>query len=134
MDDIFVGRLMSSSLHTVPPDTLVEDAAELMLTHEVGSVIVVDNANQLSGILTTTDYVKIVAASHPTAESTVSAHMTTDVVTATAQDPIRDVADAMIEHGFHHVPVVSDTDGVIGIVTTSDLTAYLSHVQTPSPS
>ena len=40
----------------------------------------------------------------------------------------------MIEGGFHHVPVVSDSDGVIGMITTSDLTAYLSHVQTPSPS
>ena len=134
MDDIFVGRLMSSDLHTVAPDTLVEDAAELLLTHEIGSVVVVDEDNQLRGILTSTDYVRIVAETHPTAETPVSAYMTTDIVTATAQDPIRDVADAMVEHGFHHVPVVSDTDGVIGMITTSDLTAYLSHVQTPSPS
>jgi len=40
----------------------------------------------------------------------------------------------MIERGFHHVPVVDDEEGVIGIITTTDITAYVSNVQTPSPS
>lgn len=134
MDDIFVGRLMSSDIHTVSPETLVEDAAQVMLGNDIGSVIVVDGNNELEGILTTTDFVDIVAKSQPKAETTVARYMSTGIVTATAQDPIRDVADAMVEHGFHHVPVVSDEDGVIGIITSSDLAAYLSHVQTPSPS
>lgn len=133
MDDIFVGQLMSTNLRTVTPDTLVEDAAGVMLDNEIGSVIVVNEDNQLAGILTTTDFVGIVAKSQPKAETPVSEYMSTDVVTATAQDAIRDVADAMVEHGFHHVPVVSDSDGVIGMITSSDLAAYLSHVQTPSP-
>lgn len=134
MDDLFVGQLMSTTLHTVTPDALVEDAARMMLDNDIGSVIVVGEGNCLEGILTTTDYVRIVAERHPKDETPVSAYMSTDVVTASAQEAIRDVADAMVEHGFHHVPVVSNPDGVIGIVTTSDLAAYLSHVQTPSPS
>ncbi|WP_458207819.1 CBS domain-containing protein [Haladaptatus sp. NG-SE-30] len=133
MDDIFVGRLMTSDPYTVSPDTLVEDAAQLMLDHEIGSVLVVNDENELEGILTTTDFVTIVSKSHPKAETSVSAYMTTDVITATAQDSIRDIADAMVEHGFHHMPVLDDTEGVVGIVSTTDLTAYLSHVQTSSP-
>ncbi|WP_160133177.1 cyclic nucleotide-binding/CBS domain-containing protein [Halococcus salsus] len=134
MDDIFVGRLMSSDLHTVSPDTLVEEAANVMLEEGIGSVMVVDGNNDLQGILTTTDFVGIVAASSPKAETTVAKYMSTDVITTTVQDPITEVADTMLEHGFHHMPVVSDSDGVIGIITTADLTSYLSHVQTPSPS
>lgn len=134
MDDIFVGRLMSSDLHTVSPDTLVEEAANVMLEEGIGSVMVVDEHNDLQGILTTTDFVGIVAASSPKAETTVAKYMSTDVITTTVQDPITEVADTMLEHGFHHMPVVSDSDGVIGIITTADLTSYLSHVQTPSPS
>ncbi|EMA49926.1 MULTISPECIES: CBS domain-containing protein [Halococcus] len=133
MDDIFAGQLMTTDLYTVSPETLVEEVAGTMLDNEIGSVLVVDEDNQLLGIVTTTDYVGIVAESHPKAETTVERYMTTDVVTATPQDSIRDIADAMIEHGFHHVPVVSDPEGVIGMVTTSDLTGYISHVQTPSP-
>ena len=132
MDDIFVGQLMSDDLRTVSKETLVEDAADLMLEEGIGSLVVVDDDDHLEGILTTTDFVDIVAKSQPKAETTVERYMTTDVTTAGAQDSIRDVADAMVEHGFHHMPVLDD-DTVIGIITTKDLTSYISTVQTPSP-
>ncbi|MFB6270330.1 MAG: cyclic nucleotide-binding/CBS domain-containing protein [Halobacterium sp.] len=132
MDDIFVGQLMSDSLHTVTLDTFVEDAAQLMLDNEIGSVVVVDEDGRLEGILTNTDFVTIVAKSKPKARTTVERYMTTDVKTTTAQASIRDVADAMLEHGFHHMPVV-DGEEVIGIITTKDLASYISTVQTPSP-
>jgi CBS domain-containing protein len=134
MDDIFVARVMSDGLHTVRPDTLVEEAAQIMLDNDIGSVLVVDEANQLQGILTTTDFVTIVSESHPKAETSVSRYMTTDVVTTTAQDSIQDVADTMLEEGFHHMPVVDDDEGLIGMVTTTDLAAYISQVQQPNPS
>ncbi|GAB3671999.1 CBS domain-containing protein [Halopiger thermotolerans] len=133
MEDIFVARVMSTSLHTVSPDTLVEDAGQLMLENGIGSVIVVGENNELEGILTTTDFVDIVAQSHPKAETTVERYMTEDVVTASAQDGIRDVADTMIEHGFKHLPVVDEDEGVIGMVSTTDLASYLSRVRSPSP-
>ena len=133
MEDIFVARVMSTSLQTVSTDTLVEDAADLMLDEEISSVLVVDDDNQLEGILTSTDFVDIVAKSSPKAETTVERYMSTDLVTATAQESIRDVADTMIENGVKHVPVVDETEGTIGIVTTTDLASYLSRVQTPSP-
>ncbi len=133
MDDIFVARLMTSDPYTVDPDTLVEDAAEAMLDRGIGSVLVVDEDNRLEGILTNTDFVRIVAERKPKDQTAVSAYMTTDVVTAGAQDSVTDAADAMIEHGFHHVPVVDDEEGVIGIVSTTDLTAYLSEARSPSP-
>ena len=123
---------MSSDLHTVSPDTLVEEAAQTMLDNEIGSVLVVDDG-QLKGILTTTDFVDIVAKSHPKAETAVSRYMTTDLVTASVQDPVQEVADRMITYGIHHVPVVDDEEGLIGMVTTTDLAAYLSDVQTPTP-
>jgi CBS domain-containing protein len=133
MDDIFVGRVMSTDLRTVGPDTLVEDAARLMLEEGIGSVLVVDDSNGVDGILTTTDFVSIVANSQPKAQTTVTRYMSTDVVTTTAGTPIRAVADTMIDAGIHHVPVVDDEEGVIGIVTTTDLAAYLSHVDPPRP-
>jgi len=132
-DDIFVGRLMSTPVQTVTPDTLVEDAADRMLTNEIGSLVVVDEDNDLLGILTTTDFVDIVAKSKPKAETTVERYMSTDVTTAEAGDSIQDVADAMVEHGFHHMPVFDDEEGVIGMITTSDMAAYLSNTEVPAP-
>jgi CBS domain-containing protein len=133
MDDIFVARLMNSDLQTVGPDTLVEEAARQMQEQGVGSLVVVDDEGLLLGILTTTDFVDIVARSKPKAQTTVERYMTTDVVTTDAQTTIQEAADVMLEHGFHHLPVVDDEDGVIGMISTTDLAAYLSTVQTPSP-
>jgi CBS domain-containing protein len=124
---------MSTDLRTVGPETLVEDAADLMLEEGVGSVLVVDDSNHLEGILTTTDFVRIVANSQPKAQTTVTRYMSTDVITTTAGTPIRAVADTMVEAGIHHLPVVDDEEGVIGIVTTTDLAEYLSHVDPPRP-
>src|SRR6056297_392749 len=133
MDDIFVGQLMSDDLYTATKDTLVEDAAETMLSNGVSSLVVVDDDGHLEGILTTTDFVDIVAKSKPKAETTVERYMSTDVTTAAAGDSIHDVADQMVEHGFHHMPVVDDEEGVIGMITTTDMAAYLSHAEAPAP-
>ncbi len=133
MDDIFAARLMTTDLQTVSPDTLVEAAADRMTDNEVGSLVVVDDDGRLLGILTTTDFVDIVAGSKPKAETTVERYMTTDVVTTDAQASIGEVADVMLEHGFHHLPVVDDAGSVIGMISTTDLAAYVSTVQTPSP-
>ena len=131
IDDIFVARLMSTDLHTVTPDTLVEAAAATLLDNEISSVLVVES-DRLLGILTSTDFVEIVARSQPKAETTVERYMTTDPVTATAQDPVSAVAATMLERGIHHVPVVDD--GLpIGIITTSDLAAYVSGTEPLSP-
>jgi len=132
IDDVFVARLMTSELHTVTPDTLVEDAAAVLLDNDVSSALVVDDDGALVGILTTTDFVDIVAKSQPKAETTVERYMTRDPVTAGAQDAVSAVASLMIEHGFHHVPVV-DGDTPIGIITTSDFAAYVSSPDAPSP-
>ncbi|MFW6385201.1 MAG: cyclic nucleotide-binding/CBS domain-containing protein [Halodesulfurarchaeum sp.] len=133
MDDIFVGRIMSSPVVTVSSDASVREAARRMRENDIGSLVVVDDGERLRGILTATDFVSAVGDDRSMAEMTVADCMTEVVATTTANEPIRDVADVMTEHGFHHVPVVDD-ERVIGMVTTSDLTAYLSHVEVPSPS
>jgi CBS domain-containing protein len=126
MDDIFVGSLMTSPVTTVSADTPAKAAAARMLEEGISSVVVVDEHNQLVGILTSTDFVAIAAAEESAEDFSVADHMTTDVVTTTVQESIQGVADLLIDNGIHHVPVVDDSEGVVGMVTTTDLTAYLS--------
>lgn len=132
IDDVFVARLMTTDLHTVTPDTLVEDAAAVLLDNDISSVLVVADG-RLAGILTTTDFVEIVAKSQPKAETTVERYMTADPITADAQDSVSTIAATMIEHGFHHVPVVDDEGAPIGIITTSDFAAYVSGAEPLAP-
>ncbi|WP_436900341.1 CBS domain-containing protein [Halovenus halobia] len=133
MEDIFVGRLMSPDVVTVTPEDSVEFAAELLRDKTIGSVVVVDEDEQLRGILTSTDFVHIVAENDPKDESTVRDYMTSDVVTVGAQDSIQEAADQLITYGIHHLPVVDNDNHVIGMLSTTDLAAYLSGVEDPTP-
>lgn len=132
MEDVFVAQLMSSDLETVSPDTLVEDAANRMLERDIGSVLVVDD-DTVAGILTTTDFVQIVAERKPKDETPVEKYMSADLVTVDAQEHIQDAADRLLEAGIHHVPVVDEDGTPMGIVTTTDLAAYVSTVRDPRP-
>jgi len=124
---------MSTGIITVRPDTPVETAAETLLDENISSVVVVDTDNQPEGILTSTDFVRIVAKGDPKDETTVADHMTTDIVSASVQDPIREAADKMVTYHIHHLPVVDKTEGVIGMLSTTDLAAYFSEVEQPTP-
>lgn len=126
MEDVFVGSLMSMPVETVTADTPLRTAGETMLEHAIGSVVVVGDGDRIEGILTATDFVKLVAEGDVDPGGTVGAVMSTDLTTITADATIQRVADLILERGFHHVPVV-DGDEVIGIITTRDLSAYLSN-------
>ncbi|MBS3760099.1 CBS domain-containing protein [Halodesulfurarchaeum sp.] len=134
MEDVFVARLMTSDLITADPDTFVEETAHTLLDNQIGSIIVSDVNGELEGILTNTDFIRIVAESKPKAKTTVERYMTKDVVTVGAQDHIQTAADKMIEKNISHLPVTDEDDIVIGIITKTDLTAYLSAVEDPTPS
>jgi len=133
MEDIFVGRLMSPDVVTVTAETNVETAAEILLEEQIGSVVVVDANGKLRGILTSTDFVQIVAEKQPKDETPVREYMTEDVITVSVQDSIQYAADRIITYGIHHLPVVDDDDTVIGMLSTTDLTAYISDVRKPTP-
>lgn len=135
MEDVFAGSLMSSPVHTASGGATLRTAAALLLHHDVGSVVIVDDAGRLEGILTATDFVGVVAdgASDYDPTTSVGQAMSTDVVTAAPTDTVETVADLMIEAGHSHLPVVDAESVVVGVITSYDLTAYVSTVRSPSP-
>lgn len=125
MDDVFVGRLMSSPPVTVERDVSLREAAGTMHERGIGSLIVVDGGD-LAGILTRTDFVRATAEGRDPEATSVADYATEVVETTTANASLVDAADQMTGLGVHHLPVVDADEGIIGIVTTTDLTAYLS--------
>ena len=53
-----VKRIMTKDVITTTPDTPVEDAARLMVTHKIGGLPVVDEHNGVVGVITETDIFK----------------------------------------------------------------------------
>lgn len=127
-DTIPVERLMSTELFTVTPDTTVEEAANVILDEEVGSLIVIDEDERLVGLLTSTDLVAIVSNGHAPDGATVADYMTEDVVTVAATDSIHDAAVKMIRNGIQHLPVTGPGTETVGMLSTTDLTAQLTYM------
>lgn len=133
MNEVVVSQLMATPVETVPEDAPIQAAATRMLEDHVGSLVVVDEDGAVAGILTATDCVEIVAnGSVGDGDRPVSAFTTPNPVTAAPDESIRAVADRILAEGVHHVPVVDDGD-IVGVITTTDLTAFLSTTRPPSP-
>lgn len=122
-----VTQLMSTDIHTVMPDTTITDAAGEFIDEGIGSLIVVNDANEPVGMFTNTDLARVVSDGKPAAETTVEEYMTTEFFTLNAENGARDAAAKMIGKGVHHLPVVDEDGSVIGMVSTMDITAYLSY-------
>lgn len=56
-----VRHIMKRGVITISPDSLVADAAKLMVEHRIGALPVVKNG-KLAGILTSTDMLKVVSS------------------------------------------------------------------------
>jgi CBS domain-containing protein len=125
MAELYVDQLMSVPVETVAPNTSIEDAAAKLIEHDVGAVVVVDDANRLEGLLTATDFVLMIMEGTASSEATVAEFMQTDLITTERNTPVSDVAETMIEDRIHHVPVVEGEE-VVGMLTATDLAAHFT--------
>ena len=125
MTDVPVERLMSTELVTIEPGATAADAAKRMLETGVSSILVVDGDRRLTGLITATDFVSLVRQNEPQDTSVVDAFMTTDVVTVSPDDSVEDLAEPT-DRGYTHLPVVASGGELVGMVSTTDLTAYVS--------
>lgn len=118
------GASATSGVVTVEPADSVYDAALLMSANEVDHVIVVDPvSNRPVGILSTLDVARVLAG-EPTRPPRGAYHvaevMTRNVITVGPENPLRDVARMMADHGISAVPVV-ENGSVLGIVSEGDI-------------
>jgi CBS domain-containing protein len=112
---------MSRSVVTASPGTTVAEAATLMSTNRVGSVLVCE-AERLLGIFTERDIVRALATDFDAAGEQVTSWMSVDPIVLGPAASATEALELMLERGFRHVPVV-DGERVVGVVSIRDLTA-----------
>ena len=103
------------------PTANVHGAACAMTRANCGSVLIIDNAGTMQGILTERDLMTRVLAKGLDPNAT----LVTQVMTRNPQciGPEVKVADAvliMIERGFRHLPIVADDGRVVGVFSARD--------------
>jgi len=60
-DGVIIGDIMTRQVHTVREDTPAFEAAEIMLEQKIGALPVIGDEEQLVGLVTETDFVRIAA-------------------------------------------------------------------------
>ncbi len=113
-------RQKGNQFFSVAPADSVRKAIELMATHHVGALLVM-NQGALVGIISERDYArKVILKNRSSQETPVSEIMTSPAVTVTPTDTVRHCMQVMTERRFRHLPV---TEGgrVVGILSIGDL-------------
>ncbi|WP_370324020.1 DUF294 nucleotidyltransferase-like domain-containing protein [Euzebya sp.] len=112
-----VAAMMSRDVATVGPDDTCRAAATLMTSRRISSVVVAGGS--WVGIVTDRD-LRALVASGRSPDDPVSSIATSPVRTTTPRTPLFDALVEMLTAGIHHLPV-ADGDGLVGMVTSSDV-------------
>ena len=111
----------SPEVFSVAPDAPVIDAIRLMAEKRIGAVLVMDGA-RLAGILSERDYArKIMLHGKSSKETLVREIMSDRVAYVTPATTLDECMALMTERHFRHLPVLSEADEVLGIISIGDL-------------
>ncbi|MFI1461887.1 CBS domain-containing protein [Nocardia carnea] len=117
--------LMHAGVHSIDGEKSVAAAAARMRADDVGTLLVVDTAGTVTGIVTDRDLVlRCVADGLDAQATTVDVVATRTVVTAQADQHIDDVVAVMRGHRLRRVPVLAHGRPV-GIVSEADIARRL---------
>jgi CBS domain-containing protein len=118
-----IADVMSLRIVTVKPDETVALAVARMLEENVGSVAVCD-ANQLVGIFTERDVLRLAGENTQLQDLRIGDVMTRRVVTVAPDDDVLAAAALMADRRIRHLPVVQDGN-VLGILGLRDVARSL---------
>ena len=123
-------EIMTEDVVTINPESSLEEAIELLLLQEISGLPVTDNEGHLVGIVTEFALLAIVY-DEKIRQEPVSTHMTTDVLTIDADDPISKIADMCIVHRVRRVPVV-ENGRIVGLIARRDVLKALYEAKAPA--
>lgn len=142
--------VMVTNVITVGPEACLQDVAHLLLTNRISAMPVVTNDGKILGIVSEGDLMRrdeagtgrqrpwwlaMLVGREPLAAWYIKEHsrhvtdvMTRDVVTATPETSLQDIATLLEKNGIKRVPVVKDGK-VVGIVSRANLLQALASLR-----
>ena len=115
-----ISDVMTREVATVRPDQTAREAATFMLNADAGS-IPVSEGDRLIGMITDRDIaVRGIAKGHGP-ETPVRELMSSGIVCARVDDNVEEVATRMSEAQVRRLPVIDDSERLVGIVSLGDL-------------
>lgn len=123
MDEI--GDYMISPILSIDLESSVQEAAQFMMAHNIGSVLVKE-FEEYVGIVTETDLTRKVLGKGLNAESTpVSEIMTSPILSLDCYLPVEEANRFMHKNKIRHL-AVTEEEKIVGILSVKDLVSYFS--------
>ena len=117
--------IMTCDVATVKESDTLENAAKIMAEKKIGSVIVVDVSNELKGIITESDLIRIIAKrGKDFFNLNAGGVMSKPLVTIIPSMNIDKVEKEMKRRNVKHLPVFASGE-LCGVVTSKDIVDYL---------
>lgn len=104
----------------VTSDRSIADVAMLMREHNVATVLVVDESDDLLGVVTARDLVSRAPAHGTSSKAVVATACTKDPICLRTQDSVDEAAGLLWKYALWQAPVVEDGKAV-GMVLLTDL-------------
>lgn len=108
------------AVFTVSPRAKLAGAVQVMVEHNVGSLVVCDN-EAMVGILSERDILRAMAESGQALEQmVVGDRMTQKVITGDPNDDLNKIMGIMTQHRIRHLPVL-ENGRVYGLISIGDI-------------
>lgn len=102
---------------TLKADAKMADALNLMKTHKIGGIPIIDNGNKLIGILTNRDLRFETEINRPVREIMT----TSNLVTAPEGTDLLQAKNILQKHKIEKLPVVDNDNNLVGLITYRDI-------------
>lgn len=127
---MFVADKMSSNPKTIPKETSVTAAKELMEAHQFRRLPVLEK-DKLVGWITDDDLGRVAPSSATTlsvyeakyllAKLKIEDVMTKDIISVYSDEPIEEAALLMLNHKIGGLPVLDRAEKLVGVITETDI-------------
>ncbi len=118
-------RFTRKEMVVVSPEETARDAAELMHTHHVGAIVVVENERPV-GIVTDRDLALRIVAAGRDATTPIRQVMSRDLVVVRQDELVDQALLSMRRSGVRRLPIIDRDGRLVGLVALDDLLVLLS--------
>ena len=146
--NIYCRDLMSQDLVTIEPECTLERVWSLLQKHKIKAIPVVNETNNVVGIVTLIDFFKPLGirpsgmsdykrnlfsggsiirnlSFFSSSAGTVAEIMSRNVLTVEQNLHLLEIMPTLCDTELHHIPVIDDNECLVGMLTASDLLAAL---------
>lgn len=115
----------SGEMITLHPRDGVDKAIQVMGENNIGAIVIVNEEDQVRGILTERDLLKrVLFPKKDPQEMKIEQIMTEDIHVANENDELLDWIYTMSHERFRHLPIVDEYHRLVGVLSQGDFVAY----------